>query len=194
VACIGPSECIAAGGSDQGTLAERWNGTGWKIQPTPSPPGNQGLSGVACSGPVSCTAVGLTSTNLGGMVLAERWNGNKWQIQPTPFIPALSVMTSSPPAVACPSLTACTAVGGYEAPGPTSVTLTEQWNGSGHQSPAAAAPSTSASPGWACPGPPADAPLISRELSHTPDLGPRVTISRPSGPRWIPTPPSCAAR
>jgi hypothetical protein len=60
-------------------------------------------------------------------MLAEHWNGTKWDVQPTPFIPALSIGTSSPPAVACPTRTACIAVGGYEAPGPTSVTLAEQW-------------------------------------------------------------------
>jgi hypothetical protein len=84
---------------------------------------------VSCPTPTTCTAVGLASTKLGGRVLAERWNGSKWQVQPTPFIPGLSVGTSSPPAVACPARTTCTVVGGYEAPGPTSVTLAEHWKG-----------------------------------------------------------------
>jgi hypothetical protein len=55
----------------------------------------------------------------------------------------------SPPAVACPALSTCTTVGGYENDGPGSVTLAEQWQGSN----AAPAPGSSLAPaalGTAC--------------------------------------------
>jgi hypothetical protein len=63
------------------------------------------------------------------MILAERWNGTRWRVQPTPLLPAARDMAM--PAVACPARTACTAVGGFENDGPGSVSLAEQWRGSG---------------------------------------------------------------
>jgi hypothetical protein len=127
VDCTGPSACLAVGSSDQGPLAERWNGARWRVQPTPASPGGQ-LTGLACSAPAACTAVGFTFTSTGGMILAERWNGTTWRIQPTPLLPAAHDI--SPPAVACPARTACIAVGGFENDGPGSVSLAERWRGS----------------------------------------------------------------
>jgi hypothetical protein len=133
VACTSASSCTAVGartdsaGNPVGTLAERWNGTRWHIQPTPTSPGGQ-LTGLACPTPAACTAVGFTFTPSGGIILAERWNGTTWRIQPTPLLPAAHDI--SPPAVACPARTACTAVGGFENDGPGSVSLAERWRGS----------------------------------------------------------------
>jgi hypothetical protein len=134
VACTGPSACLAVGtsfdasGNPTGTFAERWNGTRWRIQPTPASPGGQ-LTGVACPAPAACTAVGFTFTPSGGKILAERWNGTTWRLQPTPLL--LAAHDISPPAVACPARAACTAVGGFENDGPGSVSLAERWRGSG---------------------------------------------------------------
>ena len=123
VSCTAPSACTAVGnsinqaGASQ-TLAERWNGTRWTIQPTPNPSHGGGfLNGVACASTSACTAVG--SSNAG--TLAERWNGTRWAIQPTPN-PAQGggFLTS----VACPSASSCTAVGVSNAG-----TLAERWNG-----------------------------------------------------------------
>jgi hypothetical protein len=94
----------------------------------PTSPGAQ-LTGLACPAPAACTAVGFTFTSSGGMLLAERWNGTRWRIQPTPLLPAAHDI--SPPAVACPARTACTAVGGFENDGPGSVSLAERWRGNG---------------------------------------------------------------
>jgi hypothetical protein len=133
VACTSASSCTAVGartdseGNPVGTLAERWNGTRWRIQPTPASPGGQ-LTGLACPAPAACTAVGFTFTPSGGIMLAERWNGTRWRIQPTPLLPAAHDI--SPPAVACPARTACIAVGGFENDGPGSVSLAERWRGS----------------------------------------------------------------
>jgi hypothetical protein len=133
IACTSASSCTAVGartdneGNPVDTLAERWNGTRWHIQPTPTSPGGQ-LTGLACSAPAACTAVGFTFTPSGGIILAERWNGTTWRIQPTPLLPAAHEI--SMPAVACPARTACTAVGGFENDGPGSVSLAERWRGS----------------------------------------------------------------
>ena len=49
---------------DRVTLAERWNGTSWTIQPTPSPPGahSSDLTGISCTSATACTAVGNYTT------------------------------------------------------------------------------------------------------------------------------------
>jgi len=151
VSCTSPGACTAVGGSNSGTtLAERWNGTSWAIQPTPKLTGGEGsfFSGVACKAH-ACTATGLYLPNSGPRMLAERWNGTSWHIQPMPAPPAAPDV--DPPAVACPSLLACTAAGGYTNTGPH-VTLTEQWNGSSNSAqPAASRPAAPGSPlsAWA---------------------------------------------
>src|SRR5207244_457559 len=113
-----------------GTLAERWNGTAWVIQPTPNPSGARQsvLSGVACPTTTLCTAVGDYMTSSGVMVtLAERWNGTAWVIQPTPNPSGAKQSVLS--GIACPSTTLCTAVGDYINASGVMVTLAERWNG-----------------------------------------------------------------
>jgi hypothetical protein len=64
-------------GSAPLTLAERWNGTRWTIQPTPNPVGAFDINPpvVACPSPSACTAV-TGYANVGPKVtLAEQWNG-----------------------------------------------------------------------------------------------------------------------
>src|SRR5262249_17560292 len=127
--------CLAAGGSDQGTLAERWDGHTWRIQPTPNPPGggNILLASVACPASSACTAFGFDETGSGQhLTLAERWNGHTWRIQPTPGVVTFDIGL---PAVACPTLSACVAVASYTNNGPN-LTLAELWNrpNSGSQS------------------------------------------------------------
>src|SRR6516164_9397963 len=123
VSCSSPSACTAVGQavSNQGAstpLAERWNGTQWRIQATPNPPvGNGALFGVACTSSSACNAVG--SSNSG--TLAEHWNGTRWRIQATPSPSAGGGFLAS---VACASASACTAVGSSN-----SGTLAEHWNG-----------------------------------------------------------------
>jgi hypothetical protein len=138
ISCTSGFACTAVAGvvSASGrlvTMAERWNGTHWSIQPTPNPAGRFGavLLGVDCSGPSACTAVGAAVDSAGdpvGPTLAERWNGATWSIQPTPN-------PSSPGGgtlnwVACPSQTDCTAVGAsVDTSGNALATLAERWNG-----------------------------------------------------------------
>src|ERR1017187_2888406 len=116
ISCTSPNACTAVGNSytsigintTTSSLAERWNGTKWRIQPTPpSPPGSTtvALEGVSCTSHTACTAVGNSESAL----LAERWNGTKWTIQPTPK--PVGATSSSLEGVSCTSPTSCTADG-----------------------------------------------------------------------------------
>lgn len=67
VSCAGALACVAVGhwstslnGIPSYTLAERWNGTAWRIRPTPNPEGatNSTLNSVCCSSADACVAVG----------------------------------------------------------------------------------------------------------------------------------------
>jgi hypothetical protein len=130
VSCTSPSACTTTGlfTNSSGlarTLAERWNGRAWRIQPTPNPANvpNANLASVACTGPSACTAVGGRFDNSGNPVgtLAERWNGARWRIVPSPN-PAAGGRIFN--AVSCASASACTGVGFSN-----SGTLAERWNG-----------------------------------------------------------------
>jgi hypothetical protein len=74
----GPSrrtECIAVGSGN--TLAERWNGKRWSVQPTPNPTGVY-LSHVSCWSTRACTAVGTYNNQAGQtLTLVERWNQSR---------------------------------------------------------------------------------------------------------------------
>ena len=126
VSCTSASACTAVGaanptGSGAKTLAERWNGTKWSIQATPSPP-RGGFSAVSCTSASACTAVGASSAG----TLAESWNGTKWTVQATPNPPQGGGFLSG---VSCTSATTCIAVGASNPFTPTAKTLAERWNG-----------------------------------------------------------------
>jgi hypothetical protein len=83
VSCAGPGFCLAAGDYSYGaaarpsptardrTLAERWNGSSWRVtSPVDVASWNQ-LSAVSCTSPRACTAVGSSAS--GQFALAERW-------------------------------------------------------------------------------------------------------------------------
>ncbi len=57
--------------------------------------------------------------------LTERWSGKTWEIQSTRSLPG--AYDIDPPAVACPWLSSCTAVGGYTHDGPK-LNLAEHWS------------------------------------------------------------------
>jgi hypothetical protein len=135
VSCTSPTACIAVGtltynrGRFGHTLAEAWNGSRWNVQSTPDPAGAQGsyLSGISCSSPAACTAVGWYQSRRNlvySIPLIEVWNGTRWAIQPTqiPARPLGSQLFD----VSCASPTACTAVGTN---GGNSL-LAERWDGS----------------------------------------------------------------
>jgi hypothetical protein len=65
------------------TIAERWNGSHWTIQPTPTFPGIYDLdpSFVSCPTTFLCTAVGGYTNNGVKLTLAEQWHGSGHQSQ-----------------------------------------------------------------------------------------------------------------
>jgi len=128
ISCASSTTCIAVGNLythiqpvRQLTLAERWNGSRWSLEKTPSPPGqpSPSLSSVACSSRYACTAVGTAG-------LVERWNGARWKIQRAPG-PAQrrGIGLGS---VSCASAGVCVAVGSYRNDAGASTALAERWN------------------------------------------------------------------
>ena len=135
VSCTSPANCVAVGvyisrsGAELG-LTERWDGSTWAIQATPSPPGATAIvmNGVSCFSATSCTEVGDYSDATGnGLTLAEHWDGSTWAIQATPnAVTSGNVLN----AVSCTSATECIAVGWHTARQPATFgTLAERWQG-----------------------------------------------------------------
>jgi len=122
--------CVAVGVADitQGLLlAERWNGRNWAVTHAPLPAGaiSGGLTGVSCSSPLACTAVGFDySPSAGAGPLAERWNGQSWALQSVPSAGNEGIPLAG---VSCPTAHSCTAVGQASN---TGFDLAEHWNGS----------------------------------------------------------------
>ncbi len=127
ISCTGASTCTAAGwypstSTTKTALAERWDGTTWTIDPSAAVSGAV-LSGVVCSSASACTAVG--STQIGHSV-AEVWNGATWSMEATPNPVSTARMLQS---VACPTDTACVAVGTAVGSAGYNVTLAERYSG-----------------------------------------------------------------
>jgi hypothetical protein len=83
VSCRTPAACTATGyvddaASTRSTLALRWEGTSWAIQPTPNPAAAQGaaFTAVSCPSTTACDAVG-DFTKAGGenLAFAAGWSG-----------------------------------------------------------------------------------------------------------------------
>jgi hypothetical protein len=137
VSCASGRACTAVGSHSASlssrtfTLAERWNGSHWRIQRTILPKGAESgtLFGVSCASATGCTAVGNAFDKAARRTvnLAEAWNGTSWRVQaiPTPKGSANSVLHG----VSCTSRRACTAVGSYDTVGGRGVAVAERWNG-----------------------------------------------------------------
>ena len=163
IACTTATSCLAVGYAEIQidseanarivTLVERWNGTSWKIVPSPNPnPSASILESVACTASTSCFATGAYDGKSSlSTTLIERWNGTSWKVVPSPT-PA-GTKRSHLSAVVCTSGKSCLAVGS----GPTvqaKNTLLEHWNGTKWSlvtSPVAGAPYISLA-GVACKG------------------------------------------
>ncbi len=132
VSCAQPMSCTATGffisGADTGvTLAERWNGTDWAIQPTATPTGATyaQLMDVSCASTRSCTAVGFFSDLTGIQVmLAERWNAADWATESTLYPDGARYVQLL--GVSCASPRTCSAVGFFNNPTGLDVTLAER--------------------------------------------------------------------
>ena len=118
VSCSAATACTAVGdagatreGGASATLAERWDGTAWTIQPSPSPAavGDDELLGASCPSATACTAVGFSSDDVSvtSGPLVERWDASGWTIQATPTVADGAALNG----VSCASAKACTAVG-----------------------------------------------------------------------------------
>ncbi len=131
VSCPSAKSCVAVGFSETGAgvraaLSESWNGSGWSITSAKAPATAQSSaqSGVSCSAPGACMAVGSYTTSAGEASLTERWDGAKWSAQPA----AVSGHPEELLGVSCPAAGVCTAVGDYE-PGARAVAMVQTWNG-----------------------------------------------------------------
>jgi hypothetical protein len=144
VSCTSATACVAVGGTAKGgdspttlafrPLAELWNGSSWRVMPTPKPAHftSSQLKAVSCVAANNCVAVGFSfrnSIHRNGftMAFAERWNGIKWTLQTIPKLPPYP-RASSLVAVSCATAASCIAVGSYDN-GRTVLALIEQWNG-----------------------------------------------------------------
>jgi hypothetical protein len=137
VSCTSGRACTAVGShaaslSSPGfTLAERWNGTNWRIQHTILPKGaaSSTFTGASCASATACTAVGATigKATHRGVNLAEAWNGTTWRVQA--IATPKGSTGSSLFAVSCTSPSACTTVGNYNKAGGRVLAVAERWNG-----------------------------------------------------------------
>jgi hypothetical protein len=86
VSCTGRKQCTATGlastrtGKNYKPLAERWNGSTWTAQTTPTT--NSGgylggtlTAGVSCTSSSACMAAGFSYTAKTSRLLGEGWNG-----------------------------------------------------------------------------------------------------------------------
>ncbi len=140
VSCGPAGTCLAAGTTanttTQLTLAERWDGTSWRVTATPSPSGAEGsgFTAISCGSARSCVAVGsygAQSADGSPAALAEAWNGTAWHLQTVPVPPpgAQTLPASAFGGVSCVSPAACTAVGAYSPEAGLAANLAESWNG-----------------------------------------------------------------
>ncbi len=164
VTCPSARLCTAVGGvttraGAAATLAERLTPAGWTPQrmPTPQAATEVQLTGVACASPSSCTAAGWFEAGGFQVMLTERWDGARWVIGRTRYpAGAREVQLTD---VACPSPSACTAVGSFTDTGGLNEPLAEHWTPHGWTIQSTPALSTPAEPvnaglaGVSCPSP-----------------------------------------
>ncbi len=162
VSCVGPGFCLAVGDYSYGvgampsptardkTLAERWNGSSWRVIGSVNVASWNQLSAVSCTSPRACTAVGSSAS--GQFPLAERWDGSAWTTQRVPEVnqPGYTKLT----AVSCRSDSACMAAGTYNE---GISAIAESWNGAAwqlYQMPGPSQPEPFVQPaGLSCTGP-----------------------------------------
>jgi hypothetical protein len=85
-ACTGAGEASVGPGFPTQTLAERWNGVRWRIQPTPLLPGIGNLNNfaAACPAQSACIAAGgFENDGPGAKTLTEQWRGGGTSITQT---------------------------------------------------------------------------------------------------------------
>lgn len=127
--CVAVGEEFAKGALNPAAMAETWNGAKWTVRNVPQPANNGGvaLTGVSCTAPNACTAVGAYFTrSVKQVALAERWNGSAWTMQKLPVATKQTLFE----AVSCTSASACIAVGNTDGGSGNVQPLAEAWDGS----------------------------------------------------------------
>ncbi len=128
VSCTSVSVCTAVGYTEEGALAEHWNGKTWTAEDARSQPGalESHLTHISCSSASTCTAIGyytLEGTKL--VPLVEHWESGAWKIESIPI--PVKAEISRLDDVSCSSTTVCTAVGFYEEASGSRSALVERW-------------------------------------------------------------------
>jgi hypothetical protein len=138
VSCTGPGFCLAVGdysygvgampspGARDKTLAERWNGSSWRVISSVNVARWNQLSAVSCTSPRACTAAGSSASQQ--FALAERWDGSTWKTQHVPDVNLIGYTRLT--AVSCSSASACMAAGTYNG---GIAAIAESWNGAAWQ-------------------------------------------------------------
>lgn len=139
VSCLSSRRCEAVGYSsnDGGlldyTLAEKWTGTAWTVQKSPTPLHGATPMSVSCLSPSWCMAAGSRLGKVPGdtyseLPFAESWDGSKWAALHA-FVPdPRSVTRAELQGVSCTSSSSCEAVGSVNTSS-TQQSLAEVWNG-----------------------------------------------------------------
>jgi hypothetical protein len=111
-------------------VAEGWNGRRWRTQRVPAPPGRTTpeLSGVSCTSPQHCVAVGAADVTyqLRDEAVIDVWNGKRWTAQRAAQTSATDTELDS---VSCVSARFCMSVGEEKLPNPDALLVSEVWNG-----------------------------------------------------------------
>jgi hypothetical protein len=135
--CLTSSECTATGyyeehvGQFRYSLGERWNGSSWATQTTPSEGHESNLVSVSCASSTECVAGGyyvVSGPPAKDYLLTEVWNGIEWKIVAGAKLPE----TDEAPefsGVSCSGAKSCLAVGSVEEGLEGIRSLAERWNG-----------------------------------------------------------------
>jgi hypothetical protein len=133
VSCVGPSFCLAVGGTSAAPIAETWNGTAWTLVTVAVPTGvtSSDLSSVSCVATNVCQVLGTSVTGGTGSIFGNQWNGTTLSLT-TAATPPSSATTPIPEAlgISCVTATWCLAVGVNDVQVPATATaFSELWNG-----------------------------------------------------------------
>ena len=102
VTCLRATQCIAVGYDDNGAgqpqaLIETWDGTSWKVVPSPSKGSDPSvLNSVACAvNSDYCAAVGFEDSGGVNQTLIEKGFGTTWSVVPSPGGPGSTLKSVS---------------------------------------------------------------------------------------------------
>lgn len=132
--CTAANQCTAVGsyidsGGVQRALAQRWNGSNWSTQTTPTPTSSTQtvLTSVWCTASNACTAVGWYRLSGVQVTLAMSWNGTTWSVVSTPNPGSHTGSTLA--GISCTGASACTAVGTSLNASSQAQPMAMRWNG-----------------------------------------------------------------